>query len=74
MEVVKWVNSKSSHLKEKINSFFPHFFLLYQYEMMDVNKTYCGNHFMTYVSQTFMLYTWNSYKDACQLYLKTGKK
>ena len=37
-KVVKTVNPKNSHYKEKnLMSFFPHFFSLYLYEMMDVN-------------------------------------
>ena len=33
--------------------------MLYLYEMMDVPKTYCNNHFMIYVSQIIILYTLN---------------
>lgn len=43
MKIVKRVNPKSSHCKEKIILFF-----------------YCGNHFMMYISQIFMLYTYET--------------
>ena len=44
-------------------------------ESMHVNYTYCGNHFITYVSQIIMLHTLSLYSAACQLCLnKTGKK
>ena len=33
--------------KSKRNQTLSFFFLLYQYEMMDINYTYCGNHFTT---------------------------
>ena len=56
MEVVKAVNPKSSYHKEKI--FFSFFFCIYMRRQM-FNKTYCGNHFMMYVSQIIMLYTFN---------------
>ena len=43
--------------------------------MMNVHCTYCGHHFMMYVSQIIMLYTLNLYSAVCQLYLKkTGRK
>lgn len=43
--------------------------------MKGVNKTYCGNQFMIYVSHTIMVYILNLYTDVCQLFLnKTGKK
>ena len=63
------VNSKSSHQKKKIT--FP--FILYLYDMTDIQWTYCGNHFMMHTSQIIMLYT--LYSAICQLYLnKTGRK
>ena len=54
MKVVKRVNPKHSHPKEKIIFIS---LIVYLYEMMDVPKTYCNNHFMMYVSQIIMLYT-----------------
>ena len=43
--------------------------------MMDVNWTYCGDHFTIYANRTIMLYTLNIYSDVCQLFLnKTGEK
>ena len=48
------VDSKSSHHKQNI------FFLLSQYEKMDVISTYCSDHFTIYVSQIIILYTLNS--------------
>ena len=42
---------------------------------INVHCTYCGNHFMVYVSQIIMLYTLNLYSAECQLYLnKTRRK
>ena len=42
---------------------------------MDVHWTYCGHHFMAYVSQIIILCTLNLYSAVCQLYLsKTGRK
>ena len=37
--------------------------------MMNVHQTYCGDHFMIYVSQIIMLSALNSYSAECQLYL-----
>ena len=43
--------------------------------MMDVHYTYCGNHFMMYLSLIIMLYTLNLYSGVCQLHLnKTERK
>ena len=43
--------------------------------MMDVHKTYCGNHFITNVIQIIKLYTLHLYRAVCQLYFnKTGRK
>lgn len=43
--------------------------------MMDVNQTYCGNHFATYVNRTTILDTLNLYGDIGQLFLNNiGKK
>ena len=33
------------------------FFFLSLYERMDVHESYCGNHFMVYVSQVIILCT-----------------
>ena len=55
---------------EKIFS-FP---LLCLYKMTDVHWTYCGNHFLMYLSQIIMLYIINLYSAVCQLYLKTERK
>lgn len=42
--------------------------------MTDVNYSYYGNNFTTYVSQIIMLYTLNVYSAMRQAYLsKTGK-
>ena len=42
---------------------------------MDLSRTYLDNHFTIYVNQTTMLYTFNLYSYACQLFLnKTGIK
>lgn len=41
----------------------------YLYEMMDINYTYCGNHFMIYGSQIIMLCISNLYSVVYQLYL-----
>ena len=66
MKGAKRVNPKSSHHEENI--FFSISLMLYLYEMIDVRSTYCGNHFMMYVSQITV-------NDVCQLYLnKTGGK
>lgn len=41
--------------------------------MMDSNYMHHGDHFMIYVTQTFMPYTLNVYSDVCPLFLnKTG--
>ena len=66
---IKRIYPKSSHHKE---NFF--IFLLYLYEMMDVNLTYCDNHFTTYVNQIIMLYTLTLYSGICQLFLKKKEK
>ena len=56
---------------EKIFS-FP---LLCLYKMTDVHWTYCGNHFLMYLSQIIMLYIINLYSAVCQWYLnKTRRK
>ena len=39
--------------------------------MKDIHQTYCGYHFMMYVSQVIMLYTLNLYATLCQLFEKT---
>ena len=45
------------------------------HEVIDVNKTYCGNHFPTYVNKGIMLYTSSLYNTVGQLYIyKTEKK
>ena len=69
MKVVKTVNPRSSHHKEK------YFFLFFHLcEMINVHET-CGNHFMIYGSQIIMLYTLNLYSAVYQLCLnKTARK
>lgn len=65
----KRVNPRSAYQKEKKN--FP----LETIRVMDVNQTYCGNHFTIYLSQIILMYTLNLYSVVCQLYLnKTRKK
>lgn len=77
-KVIKRVNPKSSSKKEEFPFpllFSSSFFLLYPYENMDVNWTYCDNHFTMYVNQTLKLYALNLYSDVCQLFFnKTGGK
>ena len=58
---VKRVKPKSSYYKEK-NHFC---FVLYLYEMMDVQLSYCGNHYMIYANQNIMLYIVNLYSAIC---------
>lgn len=58
------VDSNSFYHKENL-----FFFLLYQYEMMDVNWTNCGNHFTEHVNETIMLCALNLYSDVSQLFL-----
>ena len=41
---------------------------------MDVNENYCGDHFIEYVSQIFMLYTLDLYTVICQSYLNKSEK
>ena len=50
MKAVKEVNSEATHHKQKKKVSFFFSFSFYLYEMMDVNQTYCGNHFTVYVS------------------------
>lgn len=63
LKVFKRVDPKSSH--QKGNKIF-----LYLFEMMDVDQTYCGNHFTINVSQIIMLSTLNLYSAVYQLYPK----
>ena len=42
--------------------------------MIGVHSTYCGNHFMMYVSQIVMLYTLNLHSAVYQLYLNTTER
>lgn len=71
MKVVMRVNPKIYHPREK----YIFFFFLYLYDMMDVHKTYCDNHFMMYKSQIIKLYSLNLYSAMCQSYLNiTGRK
>ena len=43
--------------------------------MLDDQQTNCGNHFIMYLSQTFMLNTLNLYSAVCQVYFnKTERK
>ena len=66
MKVVRRVNPKSFHHKER-NFFFSVSFILYLCKMTDVHETYCGNHFI-------LLYTLNLQSAVCQLYFnKTGR-
>lgn len=54
---------------------FCSFFLLYLWEMMHADSTYCSNCARIYVRQAVMLNTFNLRGDACQLYHnKTGRK
>ena len=62
-KVVKRANPKSPHHKEKF--FFFLFYILYLYETTDVHQTYCDHHFMSYVSQIIMLYTFNLNNAVC---------
>ena len=57
--------TKSARHKEKI--YFSISLMLYIYEMIYTQQTYCDNHFMMYVSQIIMLYTLNLYSAVCQL-------
>ena len=41
---------------------------------MDVRETYCGHHFLMYVSQITLLFTLNLYSTVCQLYLNKLEK
>ena len=48
--------------------------ILYPYEMMDIHKPYCCNHFRIYVNDMIRLYTLNLCSALCQLYVnKVGK-
>ena len=53
MKVVKKVNPKISHCKEK---FFSMSLILYLYENMDVHKIYCDNHFIILYTLNLVLY------------------
>lgn len=67
MKVVKRADPRISHHMGIYFSFLSFFNL---YEMMNVNQTNCGNHFMIYVNQVTAL---NLYGTLCPLYLnKTG--
>lgn len=49
--------------------------LIYVCEMIDIQQTYCGNHFVMDVSQIMVLYTLNVYPVVCHLHLKkTGRR
>ena len=63
MKVVKRVNPKSSHHKEKNFSIS---LILHLYEMVDVHCTYCDQHVMMYVKSHHLLYTLNLYSVVCQ--------
>lgn len=52
MKVVRRVDPKTSHYKEKYM-----YVCMYPYEIMDTNSTYCGNHFIINVSQIIIPYT-----------------
>ena len=72
MKVVKRVNPEFSSQGKQY--FFSNSFMLYLYETMDVHYTYCGHHFMMYVSHIIILYTLNCYSAVCQLCrTETGK-
>ena len=67
-KVAERVNTKRSYHEKKIcplNSFPLFFLLFYLFEKMDVNWTFCGNHFTIYVNQTIMLYVFNLYSHVC---------
>ena len=69
MKVANIVDPKSFHHEEK-NMYF-----LELHEVMDVDKTYRGNHFPICVNQAIMLNILNLYRALCQLYInKTEKK
>ena len=64
----------SSHTQKAFLVFF-FFIFLYLYEMIDDQQAKCGNHFIMYLSQTFMLNTLYLYSAICQLYFnKTERK
>ena len=42
---------------------------MYVYELMGIHQTHCSNHFMMYVSQITMLYTFNLNSATYQLHL-----
>lgn len=65
-KVVKRIDPRVLISRRK-NNFFPFFFIIC--ELMDVNKTCCGNHFYILVKQ-YMKHTWNLNSDVCQSYLK----
>lgn len=50
------------------------FLLLCLYEKIDASQSYYGNHFTTYVNQTFMLYTLALHSNVWHLFLSKGKK
>ena len=41
--------------------------------VIDVNQTYCDDHFTVYTDIESLLYTWNEYDILCQLYLNIFK-
>jgi len=55
MRVMKTVNPEFSSQEKN----FSISLVLYLYEMMDGYQTYCGDHFVMFVSQIMMLYTLN---------------
>lgn len=61
---IEWKTKKVESLPQVKTSFF---FNLY--EIIDVNKTCCGNYFIIYISQIIMLYTLNAYNAVCTFYL-----
>lgn len=67
--VYRMENEKSWEFTTSKNQFF---FNLY--EIIDVNKTCCGNYFIIYISQIITLYTLNAYNAVCTFYLNWGKK
>ena len=70
INVIKRGNFKNSYHNKICFVFFYNFVC----KMTDVHQTYCGSHFMMYVSQTITLYALNLY-SAVSLYInKTGRK
>ena len=69
MEVVKRVNPKSSLHKGKM--VLP---VLLFVAIRNDGCDYCDNHFITYVSEVIVLYTFNLHSAVCQLYLNKTRR